>query len=127
MSGNIGQADWGEGADLKRSVISGGEKVSKALSGAVKEGSITLSSFYNDYVRNMIADSFLETYPKITKGEDGSVRITEVVSGRESGAYAVEIDPEGGIACDGGLEFVKSLRIKKVRIEMDYENIKFDT
>ncbi len=85
-----------------------------------------LSVFYNDYVMNMIADSFEETWPKIVNEKEGYVRITEVVSGKEYGVYAIEIDAEGRILKDGGLEFVSVLKDREVRIIMDRENVRFD-
>jgi uncharacterized protein CbrC (UPF0167 family) len=85
---------------------------------------IPFSEFYYGHVQGEFADSFLETCPKLTVGRDGSVRITELVGGREYTVKKVVIDPEGRILEDGGIDYVKQLKDADARIVLDRENLR---
>lgn len=63
-----------------------------------------------------------ETWFRLTRGDDGSARITEMVGDR--GYHTVEIDAEGNILSDGGFDLVREWKEDRLCVRMDWENVK---
>lgn len=82
---------------------------------------VALSSLYRR-VQDTYGDSFTETWFRLTRGGDGSARITEMVGGR--GYHTVEIDAEGNILSDGGFDLVREWKEDCLCVRMDWENVK---
>ncbi len=79
---------------------------------------IALSALYRK-IQEVYGDSFTETWFKLTAGEDGSARITEMVGDR--GYHTVIIDPDGNILTDGGFDLVREWKEDRLRVRMDWE------
>ena len=82
---------------------------------------VPLSSLYRG-MQTTYGDSFTETWFKLTRGEDGSARITEMVG--DHGYHTVVIGPDGSILEDGGFDLVREWKDDRLRVRMDWENVK---
>ncbi len=82
---------------------------------------VPLSSLYRR-MQTTYGDSFTETWFKLTRGEDGSARITEMVGDR--GYHTVVIASDGSILEDGGFDLVREWKDDRLCVKMDWENLK---